>query len=124
MKTNMFAWVEIPVNNMDRAIAFYEKTFDVQIQKVNFGGLLMGWFPSAEGAPGANGTLIQQESYVPSHEGTLVYFSSEDVQQELDRLEEAGGKILQPKTQISEDHGFMAVFEDTEGNRVAIHSQH
>jgi len=31
-------------------------------------------------------------------------------------------KILVPKTQISEDYGYMAMFIDTEGNRIALHS--
>ncbi|MGC1206073.1 MAG: VOC family protein, partial [Flavobacteriaceae bacterium] len=62
-------------------------------------------------------------SYIPSHAGTLVYFMSEDVQNELNRIEAAGGKVLQPKTEISPEHGFMGVFEDTEGNRIALHSQ-
>ncbi len=123
MKHNPFVWIEIPVTNMERAIAFYEKVLDVQIQPVEFGGLKMGWFPNAGDAHGATGTLIEQESYVPSHEGTMVYFFSENVQNELDRIEAAGGKILHPKTQISEEHGYMAVFEDSEGNRVALHSQ-
>lgn len=123
MKTNPVGWFEVPVADMDRAKAFYEKTFDIAIQVMDFGGLQMGWFPNNEQASGATGSLMLHESYIPSHEGTLVYFSSEDVQNELDRIEAAGGKILKEKTQISEEHGFMAVFEDTEGNRVALHSQ-
>ena len=123
MKQNPFVWVEIPVNDMERAIAFYEKVFSIKIQPIEFGGLKMGWFPNAGEAHGATGTLIEQESYIPSHEGTLVYFSSDDVQVELDRIEDAGGKILQPKTQISEEHGYMGLFQDSEGNRVALHSK-
>jgi len=123
MKNNMIVWFEIPVNNMDRAKSFYEKVFQIEINIVDFGGLLMGWFPDrGQENHGANGTLIKQESYVPSQEGTLVYFASEDVQIELDRVEAAGGKIYQPKTEISPEHGFMGVFIDTEGNRVALHS--
>ncbi|MDC8003704.1 VOC family protein [Aureisphaera galaxeae] len=122
MKHNPFVWIEIPVNDMARAVAFYEKVFEFKIQLVDFGGLKMGWFPNAGDAPGATGTLIQQESYIPSQEGPLVYFYSENLQNELDRVEDAGGKILHPKTQISEDHGYMGVFEDSEGNRVALHS--
>ncbi|MBX2829042.1 MAG: VOC family protein [Flavobacteriaceae bacterium] len=122
MKHNTFVWIEIPVNDMERAQAFYEAVFDIEIQLVDFGGLKMGWFPNAGDAHGATGTLIQQESYIPSHEGPLVYFYSEDLQRELDRVADAGGKVMQPKTQISEDHGYMGVFEDSEGNRVALHS--
>jgi hypothetical protein len=40
----------------------------------------------------------------------------------LDKVEPAGGKILMPKSLISEHWGYMALFEDTEGNRVALHS--
>ncbi|UKM66332.1 VOC family protein [Flavobacteriaceae bacterium GSB9] len=122
MKHNMVGWFEIPVSDMDRAKAFYETVFKVKIDIHDFGGMLMGWFPFSEGKEGAAGTLIKQESYIPSQEGTLVYFMSDDVQIELDRIVAAGGKIYQPKTQISPEHGFMAAFIDTEGNRVALHS--
>lgn len=124
MEHNMVGWFEIPVTDMDRAKKFYESVFKIDIRTVDFDGLLMGWFPDRGQVPGAQGTLIKQESYVPSQEGTLVYFISDNVQNELDRIEAAGGTIYQPKTQISPEHGYMAVFIDTEGNRVALHSRH
>jgi predicted enzyme related to lactoylglutathione lyase len=123
MEHNAFAWIEIPVSDMDRAVRFYENVLDIKLQQVDFGGLLMAWFPNKPDAPGATGTLIKQESYIPSQEGPLVYLHSMDVQQELDRVESAGGKIYQPKTQISPEHGYMGVFIDSEGNRVALHSR-
>ena len=123
MDYNMVGWFEIPVNDMDRAKKFYETVFNISIQTVDFGALLMGWFPDRGQVPGAQGTLIKQESYIPSQEGTLVYFISENVQNELDRVQIAGGKIYQPKTQISPEHGYMGVFIDSEGNRVALHSR-
>lgn len=120
----MIGWFEIPVTDMERAKAFYEAVFKVEINVVDFGGILMGWFPAGDmSSYGASGSLIKQETYIPSQEGTTVYFMSDDVQNELDRIEAAGGKIYQPKTQISEEHGYMGVFIDTEGNRVALHSQ-
>ena len=119
----MVGWFEIPVTNMDRAKAFYESVFNIEITIHDFDSVLMGWFPFAEGKEGASGTLIKQESYIPSQEGTLVYFMSDNVQNELDRVEKAGGEIYQPKTEISPEHGFYGVFVDTEGNRVAIHSK-
>jgi predicted enzyme related to lactoylglutathione lyase len=124
MEHNMVGWFEIPVSDMERAKTFYETVFQVEIKVVDFGGLLMGWFPNRGEVIGATGTLIKQESYIPSQEGTLVYFICDDVQNELDRVEAAGGNIYQPKTEISPEHGCMAVFIDTEGNRVALHSQH
>lgn len=120
----MVVWFEIPVSDMERAKKFYETVFKIDINIVDFGGLLMGWFPDRGEVNGARGTLIKQESYIPSQEGTLVYFGCDDVQNELDRVKKAGGKIYQPKTEISPEHGFMGVFIDTEGNRVALHSNH
>lgn len=119
----MVGWFEVPVDNMDRAKKFYETVFKVEISIQSFGGILMGWFPDRGDVPGAQGTLIKQDTYVPSQEGTLVYFISENVQNELDRVEAAGGTIYQPKTQISPEHGFMAAFIDSEGNRIALHSR-
>jgi len=121
-KTVTVRWFEIPVKDMDRAILFYNHVFEITLEKQDFGGLAMAWFPWNETSKGAGGSLIQDNNYKPSHEGTLVYFSSEDVEKETNRVEEAGGKILQKKTEISPDIGYMALFEDTEGNRIALHS--
>lgn len=123
MDRNMVGWFEIPVSDMNRAKVFYEHVFQIKLDVQNFGGLIMGWFPFVEGKEGAAGTLIKQETYIPSQEGTLVYFISDNVQNELDRVEVAGGKIYQPKTEISPEHGYMGVFIDCEGNRVALHSR-
>jgi len=124
MKTVTVGWFEIPVLDMDRAITFYNEVFQIKISKQDFGVTEMGWFPFDGNAKGAPGTLIKSDgNYKPSTDGALVYFSSIDVNNELGRIEKAGGKILQAKTQISEDHGYMALFLDIEGNRVALHSQ-
>ncbi len=125
MKQNMVGWFEIPVVDMDRAKKFYEEVFHIEITVHDFGGTLMGWFPWKEGKEGASGSLVlQPDWYIPNRvEGVLIYFSSEDVQNELDRIEAAGGRILKPKTQISEEHGYMALFHDSEGNRIALHSR-
>jgi hypothetical protein len=123
MKHNVVGWFEIPVSKIERAKKFYETVFDFEINVMDFGGTLMGWFPSAGEAYGATGSLIQDKNYTPSTDGTLVYFACENLALELSRITSAGGTVLQKKTQISPEHGYMAVFNDTEGNRVALHSK-
>ncbi len=125
MQHNMVSWFEIPVTDMDRAKAFYDTVFGIEISVHNMNELIMGWFPSFEGQPGAAGSLVlNKDFYFPGeNKGVVIYFSSEDVQIQLNRIEAAGGKIVQPKTEIGAGHGFMAVFMDTEGNRIALHSQ-
>ena len=121
----MVGWFEIPVTDMDRAKDFYEAVFKVEISVHDLGGLIMGWFPFSEGQKGASGSLVKHEMYQPSDtHGPLIYFSCRDVNGELGDVEEAGGTILKPKTEIGGGHGFMALIKDTEGNRIALHSQH
>lgn len=127
MEHNAVGWVEIPVSDMERASEFYKKVLGAKLDMMEFGETQMAIINWVDGdAKGAGAALVQNEKfYVPSSDGTLVYFTSPagDLQVELARVEEAGGKILIPRRQISEDHGFMAVILDTEGNRIALHSR-
>ncbi len=109
---------------MKRAKTFYDTVFNIEIKVQDFEGTLMGWFPFANEKPGASGSLIQNEAYIPSEtHGTLIYFSSDNIQDELNRVKAVGGKIIQQKTQISPEIGYMAVFIDVEGNRIALYSK-
>ncbi|NNK75911.1 MAG: VOC family protein [Maribacter sp.] len=124
MEHNMVGWFEIPVNDMDRAKAFYEKVFHTTISVHDLGGIIMGWFPDAPGKKGASGSLVKHDMYKPSAtDGPLIYLTCPDLSDELNRVEAAGGTIMQPKTEIGGGHGFMALIRDTEGNRIALHSQ-
>jgi predicted enzyme related to lactoylglutathione lyase len=109
---------------MSRAQKFYETVFKVTIHVQDFDGVKMGWFPQTGDKTIASGSLIQQESYIPSKtDGALVYFASDDVANELALIPNAGGTISQGKTHISPEIGYMAVFIDTEGNRIALHAK-
>jgi uncharacterized protein len=122
-RRDAIAWFEIPVLDMTRARKFYETLLSIKLNEfqVPGDGPLMAMFP-ADG--GVNGALVCMPSfYTPSHHGPLVYLNANpDVQQALDRVAAAGGKVLVPKTIITDEYGDMAVIEDTEGNRVALHN--
>lgn len=118
------SWFEIPTQDIDRAQKFYEAIFDIKMIPFDTPNLKMRMFP-IEDMMNVGGALVyHSEFYKPSAtDGPLVYLNGNpDVQIVLDRIEAAGGKILVPKTQISPEYGYMAVFLDTEGNRVALHS--
>jgi uncharacterized protein len=126
MKNNIVGWFEIPVSNMEKAIKFYETVFDLKLSRMPMGPLDMAMFPMEQNQPGAGGALVfHKEWYKPSSEGTMVYFTSPsgDLNNELKRIEAAGGKVFRPKTLITEDIGYMAIVGDTEGNRIALHSR-
>ena len=107
---------------MPRAQAFYEAIFDTRLQLLDMGVFKMALFPPAEVGLAL---CLHPEAYKPSGTaGPLIYLNGNpDLQTILDRVEGAGGKILRSKTQISADHGFMALFEDTEGNRLGLRSR-
>lgn len=123
MKENMFNWIEIAVSDFDRAKAFYQKMLDINLDEMQFGDWKMGFFPGYQGE-GVSGAIVAGPGYEPSSKGTLAYFNANpDLQVMLYRIEQAGGKIIQNKKQISEEYGYMALLEDTEGNRIALHSR-
>jgi hypothetical protein len=122
---NVVGWFEIPVIDIDRAIKFYETVLGIKIQKQNLGDLIMGWFPYAD-VPGSPGSLVyHKDFYKPSTNGVLIYFTAQsgDLKNELSKVESAGGKVLMDKKLITEDIGYMGLFVDSEGNRIAIHSR-
>lgn len=123
---NVVGWFEIPVKDMSRAVKFYEAVFNLTISRMHLGNDEMGVFPGVENSIGAAGALIHAPAhYKPSGDGVLIYFTafSGDVAIELSRVEAAGGTVLIPKRQISPEIGYMGVFADTEGNRIAVHSR-
>ena len=119
---NPVSWFEIPVTDMDRAKKFYETVLKTEITIMDFGNLMMGWFKADDdrNAPGATGSLVKAETYVPSYNGTMVYFGVPEINDVIARVEAAGGKVINQKFSIGE-HGYCGHFEDSEGNRIALH---
>ena len=122
---NAISWFEIPAIDIHRAQKFYESIFDFQMIPMDLQQIQMRMFPTTDMMNGVGGAVCTSGGFhIPSEDkGPLIYLNANpDVQIVLDRIEGAGGRILVPKTQISPDFGYMAVFIDTEGNRVALHS--
>lgn len=123
-KKNPVGWFEIPVKDMDRAVSFYEKVFKCSLERMDLPNIKMSIFPHSDGQ-GAGGSLVKNEEfYTPSGDGILIYFTTPtgNLDDDLKVVEEAGGKIIIQRKKISDEHGFMCVVADTEGNRISIHS--
>jgi uncharacterized protein len=112
-------YFEIPVNDLERAIFFYSAVFGCEFDRVDVDGNQMANFPSLEGGSGASGALAKGASYIPGTQGVRVYFDTENIDKTLANAVAAGGKVLYPKTSIGE-LGWVAEFEDSEGNCVAL----
>jgi uncharacterized protein len=121
--TNALNWFEIPVTDIPRAKHFYATVFDTEMtaMPIDMPDMEMVVFPSQ--SPHSGGALVKSPMHVPSHTGSIIYLNANpDVQLVLDRIEGAGGKVKMPKTNIGSDFGYMAFFEDTEGNTLGLHS--
>jgi predicted enzyme related to lactoylglutathione lyase len=119
------SWFEIPTTDLNRAQQFYEAIFGIELIPLDTPNLKMRMFPIDDPMTGIGGALSYAEGfYKPSAtDGPLIYLNANpDVQFVLEKVEAAGGKVLVPKTEISPEHGHMAVFIDSEGNRMALHS--
>ena len=122
---NAISWFEIPTTDINRAQKFYETIFGISMIPVEMPNIKMRMFPLDDMMTQVGGALVDSGGFhKPSvTDGPLIYLNANpDVQNILDKVETAGGKIMVPKTAISPEYGNMAVFIDTEGNRVALHS--
>ena len=119
---NLVSIVEIPTTNFSRAVSFYQAILDVKIEEVDRDGVQMGVLPGD--AETVNTVLVRSNDYKPSMDGTLVYLNAgDDLQVTLVKVERHGGKVVTPKTEISPEMGYYAMFTDTEGNKLGLHSK-
>lgn len=120
---NLVSIIEIPVSDLPRAIKFYSAILDITIEQAEMGGVKMGIFPTDEGA--VNVVLAQGSDYKPAASGSILYLNGgENLQPIVDKIAASGGEVLVPKTEISPEMGFFALFMDTEGNKMGLHSSH
>ena len=118
---NAINWFEIPVKNFNRAKKFYETILATTMQPIEAMGMKSAFFP-ADLRNGIGGCIMEGPGYEPVNKGSLVYLNGgDDLSVILSKVERAGGKIILPKTGIG-PNGFMAHFEDSEGNKVGLHS--
>jgi predicted enzyme related to lactoylglutathione lyase len=118
--SNPVVYFEIPVIDINRAITFYSAVFNFKFEKEMIDKNEMALFPFTENHLGISGALAKGEIYKPTKEGVVIYFKTDNIDQTLLIVVKNGGQILYPNTSNGE-LGFVAEFEDSEGNRIALH---
>lgn len=118
---NMINWFEIPATDFDRAVKFYTTILDIEINAHDFMGTKMGFLPSD--GENVSGAIVQGDDYKPAKDGLKIYLNGgDDLTNVLNKVEGVGGVILVPKTKISDEMGYFAMFKDSESNMMALHS--
>src|ERR1700712_4725738 len=109
---NAISWFEIPATDVDRAQKFYEAILSISMITMDMPNAKMRLFPLDDAMEGIGGSIVDTGGFhKPSAtDGPLIYLNGNpDVQNILDKVEAAGGKILVPKMEISPEYGCMAV---------------
>lgn len=114
-------WFEIPVLDIKRAVGFYNSIYQMDMELVETENNAMAFFPTKNGI---GGSLIQAQGCKPTENGTLIYLNGgDDLNIILNRIEPAGGRVVMDKTIINDSAGYFALFIDSEGNKLALHSK-
>jgi len=117
---NTINWFEIPVNNFERAISFYESILDIKLARENMDDIDLAIFPADKKA--VSGALIKADFLQPGDQGSLVYLNVEGKMDDvIGRAQKRGSNLLFPKTNLGEP-GYIAHISDSEGNKIALHS--
>ena len=120
---NSVGWFELYVQDIKRAKAFYENTFQVTLSRLENPDLEMWAFPIQPEKPGCPGAIVKMNGKDSGIGGTIVYFSCVDCAVEARRASQNGGSIQREKFSIGE-YGFISLILDTEGNMIGLHSMH
>jgi len=117
---NFAVWTEIPVTDLDRAIAFYNTVFDTALTKDESGPNPMAMFPIA--APGGVSGHLYPGKPAGEGAGPTVHFACPDkLEDALERVKGAGGKVTSDIVAIPA--GRFAYCLDTEGNSIGLFSR-
>lgn len=119
---NPVGWFEIYVQDVERAKAFYEKTFNLSLERIDTPDLEMWAFPMEHDRPGCPGAIAKMPGKDSGVGGTIIYFTCEDCAVEASRAAQNGGRVQKPKSPIGK-YGFIAFVLDPDGNMIGLHSR-
>lgn len=107
--------VEIPSVDVEAAGRFYQELFGWKLQHVPEMNYTM-W----EDGSGSGGGFPQVSDDTPAGR-VLVYIDSDDIETDLKKVEQLGGRVLQPKMEIPQT-GWFGIFQDPTGNVLALYT--
>ncbi len=109
--------IEIPSTDFGKSKEFYSKVFGWKVDMTP-GMDYATWTPPDKGVGGGF-----TKSDKPATEGVGLYIGVDDIEAKLTEIEAGGGKIVTPKTKISDEYGYYAEFTDSLGNKLALWSK-
>ena len=124
MTHNAIGWFDIFVNDMDRAVNFYQSVFNKTLENMGDptdSSVIMKSFPTEMANYGAGGALVKRAGASPGVGGNVIYFGVEDCAIDVALVYDAGGKVINSKMSIGQ-FGWVSLCMDTEGNMIGLSS--
>ena len=120
-RNGMAVWFEIPANDFDRAVTFYETLFGGEFRREAIAGIRLAVFPYQQ--PGVGGAVVAGSVAEPGGSGTIVYLNCDGrLDEVIARVRPAGGHLEGPKVELPDGMGTFIHVLDPEGNRVGLHA--
>jgi predicted enzyme related to lactoylglutathione lyase len=122
MTSNIGAYFEIPVTDLDRAINFYQSLLGIELERGSIHGYDMAFFPFENNGGGISGALCKGDVYKPSIDGSFIYLFTSNIDEVLSKATALGSEIMFEKTDAG--NCFVAEIKDSEGNRICFTTRH
>lgn len=106
--------VEIPAKDVAATSKFYQDLFGWKIESIPE----MNYTMWADGSGSGGGFPAVSDDNPPGR--VLVYIDSDDIEADLKKVVELGGKVLHEKTEIPQT-GWFGIFQDPTGNVLAVY---
>jgi predicted enzyme related to lactoylglutathione lyase len=111
---------EIPSDNIERAKKFYNNLFGWNMEKVpgpmEYWMFATGTNTNSKSEQTISGGVMERKM---SNEPITIYIGVESVNDYAKKVEELGGKVIKPRTEVA-GYGWFAVCMDTENNLFAL----
>ena len=118
-QNNRAVWFDIPIVDLDRSIKFYSEVLAIEVGKEEFEDYTFGIL---EHKDGNGGCLVPKPAEVSHDKGILVYLNVDGrIRDAVEKVTANGGEVIEGTHPIG-PHGFRALVKDSEGNRLALHS--
>lgn len=116
---NRVVWLDMPVADLDRACAFYGAVLGIMVHREEYEQYQ---FAVLDHEDGNGGCLVLRPEDV-TDKGPIVYFNvAGRIRDAVAQVPAKGGRVVEDVHPIG-PYGFRAIVIDSEGNRLALHSQ-
>jgi predicted enzyme related to lactoylglutathione lyase len=119
LRPTVAVWFELPADDFERAVRFYEAVFGVTLTRESAGPETLAVFPYER--PGISGAVVDRPGQ--SGAGPIVYLNADGrLGAMLDAVAAHGGSVLTRPIAVGGGRGSFALIRDPEGNRVGLHA--